>query len=1566
MPQALVFVFEAIGSAFAMEMTFTAIALTNIATGILLVGGLAYSASKARQAKQAAKDAYNASQVDRLVNVSSSIAPRELVMGRVRKGGTIIYRGSTSDYLMDLYLVIALAGHEVDAIEDIWLNDVKVTLEGDGDALDRPYLSASKQTAKVSTGAGTTVTLPANYVAGSITAVGSGYFVDNEGMTQWAAAVPIGVTVSGLIATTAVANATVTYQYSDAVSNIRITKHLGQAGQTADASLMAAFPADWTANDTLAGIAYLVVRCRFNESSFPSGLPNVTATLRGAKLYDPRTGLTAWSENPALMLRHVYTHPKFGKSTVTAADDSRFAAAANACDISTVYTVAGVAQPAASLYRASLVLPYGAAARSGMDDLAQAMGGSWAHAGGALFVKAGVYTSPVLTLTDNDLAVVNRNGATESQRPISIGVHRERAQTYNTVKVKIWDAAQDFKQVSLTPLVGAALLERDLVELVQEATYPAVGYAPQAQHIAGIMMRDARDPLTVELPVKLTMYRLEIFDTISVTLSRYGWSAKTFMVLGRAWNADGSLQLTLKETTAAITQMDAGFLAQGFAVNTNLPQPWDVQEVGALTISSGTSELIIQQDGTVQSRMRVSWAQLADISVTQAGQIEVQYRLASSDGAWASLIVPGNETQVLTSEVADGAIYIVRARSKNKLAVSDWNVQASHQIVGKTALPGACSGFTATQEPTGYRLDWTGVTDVDLRWYDLRVGASWATSVGQVVTTSTSLLVPKPAAGIVRTIWVKAVDTSGNASATAVSVSITPLYPPTVTWGAGSTTETAINLAWSASGAIDHAATVIRLGATWAAGVEIYRGPATNYSHIQPGTGTYTFHARHVDMSGNESQTTNTKVVSYTQPAISNDLLTGSISTAQTTADNAVKIDLTNAPESIKNANAIATAAADATAKASAAQAAAIAAAAIAAQAKADLAVVTANAYADGVVDASELVLIADATAKASAAQAAAIAAAALDATAKVGAVVVGGANLMRNSGQWTSSSTPWSSNGSTMSMDATVPWGAYNSMKLVGAGGAVGPTIMRLKPSTQYTVSAMVKGSSALAGGSDSNLHIQSWTDESSGNVHQDGSVAYSQDITTSWKLVYQTFITPASATLTYCRMYFYPLADGFTLNVGYVKLEEGNKATDWTPALEDVAAGISSAATTANWTGVLDRPTSLSALDSAAATALSGKLSAGTSYTMTGVASLSGAGAYKTGTIDWLNGTTLTGTGVAMTAYGIVAAVGGAAQFVLKADGTATFSGTVSAATIVGSKISTAAYGERIEINTTGVSNSLCLYDAGNVARVWAGYSTNSIYSGFLFAIDAALTPKKALILLGSNSPGQGSPTFVIRPGVDSYPSATWGDNTGAIYGHIEFEPIPLNPTGGSRAGNIAFVADHLKAHNGSSWQTMAYQSELPNQAVNSTSTPAFSGLTVGNTANASATVLDWYQEGSWTLAIVGSTSAGTCSYAYNEAKYTRVGNLVTVVFRVSWSGHTGTGTLKVTGLPFNQTALATQFVDVNAYNMGALYTNPLLAVSTATSEGVMYSNSGTGALVATGITTSGVLLTSFTYMT
>jgi hypothetical protein len=78
---------------------------------------------------------------------------------------------------------------------------------------------------------------------------------------------------------------------------------------------------------------------------------------------------------------------------------------------------------------------------------------------------------------------------------------------------------------------------------------------------------------------------------------------------------------------------------------------------------------------------------------------------------------------------------------------------------------------------------------------------------------------------------------------------------------------------------------------------------------------------------------------------------------------------------------------------------------------------------------------------------------------------------------------------------------------------------------------------------------------------------------------------------------------------------------------------------------------------------------------------------------------------------------------------------------------------------------------------------------------------------------------------------------------------------------------------------------------------------GLTFPATAVASADpkTLDDYEEGTWTPVIVGTTTAGTATHNYRPAKYTKIGNLVTACTYIDWSSGTGTGNLRVNGLPF-----------------------------------------------------------------
>ena len=83
---------------------------------------------------------------------------------------------------------------------------------------------------------------------------------------------------------------------------VRITKHLGSSTQVVDDDLLSDLP-NWTDDHRGQEIAYVVARYEYDNETFPTGVPNLAAWVKGKKIKDPRDGTTKWHVNPSLMLR---------------------------------------------------------------------------------------------------------------------------------------------------------------------------------------------------------------------------------------------------------------------------------------------------------------------------------------------------------------------------------------------------------------------------------------------------------------------------------------------------------------------------------------------------------------------------------------------------------------------------------------------------------------------------------------------------------------------------------------------------------------------------------------------------------------------------------------------------------------------------------------------------------------------------------------------------------------------------------------------------------------------------------------------------------------------------------------------------------------------------------------------------------------------------------------------------------------------------------------------------------------------------------------------------------------
>jgi len=80
--------------------------------------------------------------------------------------------------------------------------------------------------------------------------------------------------------------------------------------------------------------------------------------------------------------------------------------------------------------------------------------------------------------------------------------------------------------------------------------------------------------------------------------------------------------------------------------------------------------------------------------------------------------------------------------------------------------------------------------------------------------------------------------------------------------------------------------------------------------------------------------------------------------------------------------------------------------------------------------------------------------------------------------------------------------------------------------------------------------------------------------------------------------------------------------------------------------------------------------------------------------------------------------------------------------------------------------------------------------------------------------------------------------------------------------------------------------------------------------------------YKESTFTPTIIGTTTAGVGTYTTQVGQYTKIGNTVFVTIDLAWTNHTGTGSIRIAGLPFASRA--------NGGNPAAAITSDNLALT------------------------------------
>lgn len=526
----------------------------------------------------------------------------------------------------------------------------------------------------------------------------------------------------------------------DKPTTVAATHYTGTAGQTVNAALVAAFAAQTPAvvyADALPGVCYSVVTVPQGASA---GFPRLTATIRGRKVW---TGAAnEYSNNPAWCLADFCTNTTYGMGKTV--DWASVAAVAADCDV-----LAGGTEPLRTLdlaldtvqrvdawldtlrtYAACWVVQT-ATGLYFVSDKAAASATAYTHAAGQIkgigsIKKRGTQSIPTV------MTITYRDTTTTPPRDGTATVYADGVLTGTTPRRE--------STVSLPGITRYSQAYREATERLNKLTI---------------------NDLSCTLDVFDDGLTVDVGDVIEVT-HPIGLTDKAMRVLG-VTGEYGRYTLTLVEYDPAV--YSAAVVSAPTYTDTTLPNPTTPPEVTGVAMAE---EVFQQQNGTYSSRWRVTWA--------AAGYSFLAYYRAE---LWigAELIFAGapNTAQWVTPPIQEGQTYTVKVAAVSSIgSTGAWGTQ-SGTAQGKQIAPGSVASISAFEAGGRVYASWTPAADIDIWRYEVRyeaVGVAWADTILLDRVDSLRLQTDQLPTGT-WTLHVKALDSVGNYSPTAATVSVT-------------------------------------------------------------------------------------------------------------------------------------------------------------------------------------------------------------------------------------------------------------------------------------------------------------------------------------------------------------------------------------------------------------------------------------------------------------------------------------------------------------------------------------------------------------------------------------------------------------------------------------------------------------------------------------------------------------------------------------------------------------------------------------------------------------------------
>ena len=543
-----------------------------------------------------------------LANQQGSTNPLPVIYGKRRVGGTPIFYHVSGDNNEFLHVVYAIAEGEIQGVSQVYLNNDEVN---------------------------TTPDLYDTSLTPIITNEGEGGLINN-------------MSVFG-------------------IENIHKPKYEGivkyeiyngTTTQTADQDLISETNGAWTSSDRLQGVAYAIVRFKFEPEVFgQTGIPQVNFDVVGKKTRTSTSGGTdhkLFSDNPADCIEDYLTNTIYGRSIPSSLiDATSFTTARNICD--TEVTVGDKTQ---KKYTCNGVLNTNNKAIDNLDKLLTSCRGSLVFTGGKYKLLIDDTGTAVQTFNEDNIV-----GAFE----LSLGGKEYKT---NKIRANFFNKSRDMQGDFAIVESSTFKTEDNGLTLERAIELPFTDQMERSLMIATMNMKQSRQSLVLQFTSTIEGLRAEIGDVVFISLKTLGFDTlnsnqgKKFRIMRMAIKNNDEVQITAREFDADV--YDFGTIqAEDTAPNTNLP---NFSFVPKPTISSPAEELIAIPP-TLFNRVTINWTQpnksnieSYEIGINRLNSVRFENK-PSYDFEGRSI------TESFTVDKLEAGQYFVSIRAKNRLGV---------------------------------------------------------------------------------------------------------------------------------------------------------------------------------------------------------------------------------------------------------------------------------------------------------------------------------------------------------------------------------------------------------------------------------------------------------------------------------------------------------------------------------------------------------------------------------------------------------------------------------------------------------------------------------------------------------------------------------------------------------------------------------------------------------------------------------------------------------------------------------------------------------------------------------